>query len=238
MRTFNNSSELLASNSIGIGKTDHIPAIGTLQDNTLSYNGFSVSVSPVWVESYALMSVHTKLKDLPNHKQQELLLAFSENRLALTHKFDASPVVKTAIAGHYLSSDALLSSYFAKIDAVTVQDIFNLLLTVKAGMTKDVILDIVQSARDMIITDEQLQAVTVLEDKERALIDARTKLEEIGCTDVNFTSEISLTAIVDFAIVSKIAAGVSGLNRLRDKDKLLADDRILVSFELEGGNDE
>ena len=238
MKTFNNSAELLFSNSVGIGKTDHIPNIAALQDNNLSYNGFSVAVSPVWIESYALMSVHTKLKDLPNHKQQELLTAFSENRLALTHKFDAAPIVKSAIAGHYLSSDALLSSFFAKVDAITVQDVFNLLLTVKDGMTKDVILSIVQSARDMIVNEEQLKAITVLEGKEKGLVEAQTKLEELGCVDVRFLSETSLTAIVDFGIVSKVAAGISGLNRLRDKDKLLSDDRILVTFELVGGKDE
>lgn len=234
MKTFTSSSELLSSNSIGIGKTDHIPSIATLQDNSLSYNGFSVTVSPVWVESYALMSVHTKLKDLPNHKQQELLTAFSENRLALTHKFDAVPAVKSAIAGHYLSSDAFLSSYFDKVDAVTVQDLFNLLLTVKDGMTKDVILGIVQSARDMIVTPEQLQAVTVLEEKEKALIEARQKLEAVGCADITFTSENSLTAIANYGVADKIVKeGVEGLIYDSNNDKLLAG-QILVSFELEG----
>jgi hypothetical protein len=221
MKTFNTSSDLLASNSIGIGKTDHIPAIATLQDNNLTYNGFSVAVSPVWVEAYALMSVHTKLKDLPNHKQQELLLAFSENRLALTHKFDTAPVVKTAIAGHYLSSDALLSSYFAKVDAITVQDLFNLLLTVKDGMTKDTILSIVQSARDMIVSPEQLQAVALLESKEKGLISGRNTLETAGCFDVAFTSDKQIRCSVPFAkadtlpqLVSETLKHVPSLDRL------------------------
>jgi hypothetical protein len=221
MKTFNNSAELLASNSVGIGKTDHIPAIATLQDNSLSYNGFNVTVSPVWIESYALMSVHTKLKDLPNHKQQELLVAFSENRLALTHKFDAAPTVKTAIAGHYLSSDALLSSYFAKVDAVTVQDLFNLLLTVKDGMTKDTILSIVQSARDMIVSPDQLEAVTVLEAKEKGLIIGRNTLETVGCFDVTFTTDKQIKASVPFikadtlpALVSETLKHVPALDRL------------------------
>jgi hypothetical protein len=221
MQTFTSSSDLLASNSIGIGKTDHIPAIASLEDNTLSYNGFSVAVSPVWVESYALMSVHTKLKDLPNHKQQELLTAFSENRLALTHKFDAVPTVKSAIAGHYLSSDALLSSYFAKVDAITVQDLFNLLLTVKDGMTKDTILSIVQSAKDMIVSPEQLQVVSDLEAKEKGLILGRNTLETVGCFDVSFTSDKQIKASVPFvkadtlpALVSETLKHVPSLDRL------------------------
>lgn len=232
MKTFNTSSELLASNSIGIGKTDHIPAIATLQDNSLVYNGFSVTVSPVWVESYALMSVHTKLKDLPNHKQQELLLAFSENRLALTHKFDSSPVVKTAIKGHYKTSDDLLSSYFALVDATTIQDLFNLLLTVKDGMTKDVILDIIKSARDMIVSPEQLQAVTDLEAKEKGLILGRNTLETAGCFNINFTSDKQIEASVPFVKADTLPALVAEtLKHIPALDKLGAG-CLIMSFDV------
>jgi hypothetical protein len=232
MQTFTSSSDLLASNSIGIGKTDHIPAIASLEDNTLSYNGFSVAVSPVWVESYALMSVHTKLKDLPNHKQQELLTAFSENRLALTHKFDAVPTVKSAITGHYLSSDALLSSYFAKVDAVTVQDLFNLLLTVRDGMTKDVILGIVQSARDMIVSPEQLQVVSDLEAKEKGLILGRNTLETAGCFDVTFTSDKQIKASVPFVKADTLPALVSEtLKHIPSLDKL-GSGCLIMSFDV------
>jgi hypothetical protein len=221
MQTFTSSSDLLASNSIGIGKTDHIPAIATLQDNNLTYNGFSVAVSPVWIEAYALMSVHTKLKDLPNHKQQELLTAFSENRLALTHKFDNAPVVKTAITGHYLSSDALLSSYFVKVDAITVQDLFNLLLSVKDGMTKEVILSIIQSAKDMIVSPAQLEAVTVLEGKEKGLILGRKTLETAGCFDVSFTSDKTIQCSVPFAKADTLPALVAEtLKHVPSLDKL------------------
>jgi hypothetical protein len=221
MKTFNTSSDLLASNSIGIGKTDHIPSIASLLDGNLSYNGFNVAVSPVWIEAYALMSVHTKLKDLPNHKQQELLTAFSENRLALTHKFDAVPTVKSAITGHYLSSDALLSSYFSKVDAITVQDLFNLLLTVKDGMTKDVILSIVQSARDMIVSPEQLQAVSVLEGKEKGLILGRSALETVGCFNITFASDRQIEASVPFVKADSLPALVAEtLKHVPSLDKL------------------
>jgi hypothetical protein len=126
------------------------------------------------------------------------LNAYSENRLALTHKFDNAPVVKTAIAGHYKTSDDLLGSYFALVDAITVQDLFNLLLTVKDGMTKDVILGIVQSARDMIVSPEQLQAVSILETKEKSLILGKNTLATAGCFNINFTSDKQLEASVPF----------------------------------------
>jgi hypothetical protein len=199
MKTFETSRELLLSNSVGIGKTDSLPDIASLEAGRLTYSGHSVDVTQVWQESYLLMALHTKLKDLTPAKQVELLNAYSENRLALTHKFDNAPVVKTAVAGHYLSSDALLSSYFAKVDAVTVQDLFNLLLTVRDGMTKDVILGIVQSARDMIVSPEQLQAVALLESKEKGLISGRNTLETAGCFDVAFTSDKQIRCSVPFA---------------------------------------
>ena len=199
MKTFNTSRDLLLSNSVGIGKTDSLPDIASLEAGKLTYSGHTVEVTNVWQESYLLMALHTKLKDLTPTKQIELLNAYSENRLALTHKFDNAPVVKTAVAGHYLSSDALLSSYFAKVDAVTVQDLFNLLLTVRDGMTKDVILGIVQSARDMIVSPEQLQAVALLESKEKGLISGRNTLETAGCFDVTFTSDKQIRCSVPFA---------------------------------------
>ena len=221
MKTFENSRDLLLSNSVGIGKTDALPEIASLEAGRLTYSGHSVDVTQVWQESYLLMALHTKLKDLTPTKQIELLNAYSENRLALTHKFDNAPVVKTAIAGHYLSSDALLSSYFAKVDAITVQDLFNLLLTVKDGMTKDTILSIVQSARDMIVSPEQLQAVTALEAKEKGLILGRNTLETIGCFDVTFTSDKQIKASVPFvkadtlpALVSETLKHVPSLDRL------------------------
>jgi hypothetical protein len=221
MQTFTSSSDLLASNSIGIGKTDHIPAIASLEDNTLSYNGFSVAVSPVWVESYALMSVHTKLKDLPNHKQQELLTAFSENRLALTHKFDAVPVVKTAVAGHYLSSDALLSSYFSKVSAETVQELFTALNSANASMTKDSLLALITSAKALIVTPDQLQAVTALEAKEKGLILGRNILETAGCFDVAFTSDKQIRCSVPFAKADTLPQLVSEtLKHVPSLDKL------------------
>jgi hypothetical protein len=221
MKTFNTSRDLLLSNSVGIGKTDSLPDIASLEAGKLTYSGHTVEVTNVWQESYLLMALHSKLKDLPPSKQVELLNAYSENRLALTHKFDNAPVVKTAITGHYLSSDALLSSYFALIDATTVQDLFNLLLTVKDGMTKDTILSIVQSARDMIVSPEQLQAVTALEAKEKGLILGRNILETAGCFDVAFTSDKQIRCSVPFAKADTLPQLVSEtLKHVPSLDKL------------------
>jgi hypothetical protein len=232
MKTFENSRDLLLSNSVGIGKTDALPEIASLEAGRLTYSGHSVDVTQVWQESYLLMALHSKLKDLPPSKQVELLNAYSENRLALTHKFDNAPVVKTAIAGHYLSSDALLSSYFAKVDAITVQDLFNLLLTVKDGMTKDTILSIVQSARDMIVSPEQLQAVTALEAKEKGLILGRNILETAGCFDVAFTSDKQIRCSVPFAKADTLPQLVSEtLKHIPSLDKLGAG-CLVMSFDV------
>ena len=221
MKTFNTSRDLLLSNSVGIGKTDSLPDIASLEAGKLTYSGHTVEVTNVWQESYLLMALHTKLKDLTPTKQIELLNAYSENRLALTHKFDAVPTVKTAVTGHYLSSDALLSSYFALVEATTVQDLFNLLLSVKDGMTKDVILSIVQSARDMIVSPEQLEAVTVLEGKEKGLIAGRNTLETAGCFDVSFTSDKTIQCSVPFAKADTLPALVAEtLKHVPSLDKL------------------
>jgi predicted DNA-binding protein YlxM (UPF0122 family) len=232
MKTFNTSRELLLSNSVGIGKTDSLPEIASLEAGKLTYSGHTVDVTQVWQESYLLMALHTKLKDLTPSKQIELLNAYSENRLALTHKFDSFPVVKSAIKGHYKTSDELLSSYFALVSAETVQDLFNLLLTVKDGMSKDTILSIVQSAKDMIVSPAQLQAVSALEAKEKGLILGRNTLETAGCFDVSFTSDKQIKCSVPFVKADTLPALVSEtLKHVPSLDKLGAG-CLVMSFDV------
>lgn len=235
MKTFETSAELLSSNSVGIGKTDHIPTIASLDAGTLTYNNYSVTVSQVWVESYALMSIHTKLKDLPDHKQQELLNAYSENRLALTHKFDNQPVVKTPIVGHYLSSDSLLGSYFDKVTAETIQELFNLLSAIDNSMTKESLLSALAAAKALIVTESQLEAVKALELKEKGLILGRNILETAGCFDVQFVSDKQIKASVPFIKADTLPAAVSStLKHIANLDRLGAGCLIMTFDVIEG----
>ena len=232
MKTFETSRELLLSNSIGIGKTDSLPEIASLEAGKLTYSGHSVEVTNVWQEAYLLMALHTKLKDLTPTKQVELLNAYSENRLALTHKFDSSPVVKTAITGHYLSSDALLSSYFNKVDSVKIEELYHLLSSVNSTLTKDAILNIAQSARDLIVTNEQWETVKALEAKEKGLILGRNTLEVAGCYDVSFTSDKQIKASVPFVKADTLPALVSeSLKHVPSLDKLGAG-CLIMSFDV------
>ena len=232
MKTFETSRELLLSNSVGIGKTDALPEIASLEAGKLTYSGHTVEVTNVWQESYLLMALHSKLKDLPPSKQVELLNAYSENRLALTHKFDTAPVVKTAITGHYLSSDALLSSYFTKVSAETVQELFTALNSANASMTKDSLLALITSAKALIVTPDQLQAVTLLESKEKGLILGRNTLETIGCFDVSFTSDKQIKASVPFAKADTLPALVSEtLKHVPSLDRLGAG-CLVMSFDV------
>jgi hypothetical protein len=160
------------------------------------------------------------------------LLAFSENRLALTHKFDTAPVVKTAITGHYLSSDALLSSYFTKVSAETVQELFTALNSANASMTKDSLLALITSAKALIVTPDQLQAVTLLESKEKGLILGRNTLETIGCFDVTFTSDKQIKASVPFVKADTLPQLVAEtLKHIPSLDKLGAG-CLIMSFDV------
>jgi hypothetical protein len=92
---------------------------------------------------------------------------------------------------------------------------------VKDGMTKDTILSIVQSARDMIVSPEQLQAVTALEAKEKGLILGRNILETAGCFDVAFTSDKQIRCSVPFAKADTLPQLVSEtLKHVPSLDKL------------------
>ena len=214
MTTFNSSRELLLSNAVGIGKTDHISAIASLTDNVLTYDNESVAVSQAWIEAYALMSVHTKLKDLPRRKQLEQLVAYSENRLCLTHKFDAMPAskaIKTAIAGHYLTSDEMLDNYFKLTSFEQVKAVFELLSSLNDKKTKEELLKVISACKHLLVTSEQLQAVQVLQDKERGLLLGKNTLETLGCTDVKFISDTRLSALCSYRNYDNVIAQIADL---------------------------
>lgn len=235
MKNFENSRDLLLSNSVGIGKTDSLPDIASLDNGRLTYSGHSVNVTQVWQESYLLMALHTKLKDLTPTKQQELLNAYGENRLALTHKFDNQPIVKTPVAGHYLSSDSLLSSYFTKVTAETVQELFNLLNSLDNSMTKESLLSAIAVAKALVVTDSQLEAVKALESKEKGLILGRNTLETAGCFDVTFVTDKQIKASVPFIKADTLPAAVSStLKHIANLDKLGAGCLVMTFDVIEG----
>jgi hypothetical protein len=88
-------------------------------------------------------------------------------------------------------------------------------------MTKEVILSIIQSAKDMIVSPAQLEAVTVLEGKEKGLILGRKTLETAGCFDVSFTSDKTIQCSVPFAKADTLPALVAEtLKHVPSLDKL------------------
>jgi hypothetical protein len=241
MKTFNTSTDLLKDWDSGQGKTNELADIASLENNQLSYNGYSVEVTPVWQEAALVMYLHKELKTKPENKQKAMLELFSQNRLSDNHKFDdgtVKPVLSKPLPNHYLSSDKQRSNYFELVEADTVASIYELLASANSSMTKDNLLVLIKSAKELIITAEQAESLAILEAKESALIDARTKLEEIGCVDVKFTSETSLTAIASYDVAGVlIKTKLEGLVYNRENDKLLGGAEILVSFELENVND-
>lgn len=234
MKTFTSSQELLASFSVGQGKTDSLPQIASLEAGKLTYSGFEVTVSPVWQDSYLLANLHRNLKDLPPNKQQELLRAYSENRLSLNHRFDAQPVSKTPVANHLLTSDSLKSSYFEMVQPGTVATIYGLLEAVNSSLTKEQIIALVRDARDSIITNEQFEGIKALEAKEAGLILAKNLLETAGAIDVTYLSDTRLSARVGFALAEKLPNLVEAqLEHVQANDKL-AGMAIVMTFDLRG----
>ena len=240
IKTFASSSALLKDWDSGQGKTNELADIASLVENRLTYNGYSVEVSTVWQEAALVMYLHKELKTKPVNKQRAMLDIFSQNRLSDNHKFEDSskPALSKPLPNHYLSSDQQRSNYFELVEADTVASIYELLASANSSMTKDNLLVLIKSAKELIITAEQAESLAILEAKESALIDARTKLEEIGCVDVKFTSETTLTAIASYDVAGVlIKTKLEGLVYNRENDKLLGGAEILVSFELENVND-
>ena len=241
IKTFASSSALLKDWDSGQGKTNELADIASLENNQLTYNSYTVEVTPVWQEAALVMYLHKELKTKPENKQKAMLDIFAQNRLSDNHKFDdgtVKPVLSKPLPNHYLSSDKQRSNYFELVEADTVASIYYLLNDASNASTKDNLIALIKRAKELIITAEQAEALAILEAKEGALIEARTKLEAVGCTDITFISETSLTAIASYGVADKIAKeGVAGLIYDSNNDKLLSG-QIQVSFELEGGKDE
>jgi hypothetical protein len=241
IKTFASSSDLLKDWDSGQGKTNELADIASLENNQLTYNSYTVEVTPVWQEAALVMYLHKELKTKPENKQKAMLELFSQNRLSDNHKFDdgtVKPVLSKPLPNHYLSSDKQRSNYFELVEADTVASIYHLLADANSSTTKDSLLALIKSAKELIITESQAESLAILEAKEGALIEARTKLEEIGCVDVKFTSETSLTAIASYDVAGVlIKTKLEGLVYNRENDKLLGGAEILVSFELENVND-
>lgn len=228
------SFDLLKSFSVGQGKTDSLPDIASLEDGTLTYSGVSVEVTPVWCDSYLLANLHRNLKDLSPAKQREMLQAFSENRLSLNHKLEAQPITKSPVAGHLLTSDTLLNSYFDKVSPDQVRAVFDLLNSANSTLTKDSLISIVNRALELIITSEQLEAVRVLESKEAGLILARNALEVAGARNVTFINDVTVSCSVGYALAEQLPAIVAKeLEHVPAQDKLGVG-CLVMTFTLKG----
>jgi hypothetical protein len=238
IKTFTSSSDLLKDWDSGQGKTNELADIASLENNQLTYNGYTVEVTNVWQEAALVMCLHKELKTKPEAKQRAMLDIFAQNRLSDNHKFEdtgGKPVLTKPLPNHYLSSEQQRSNYFELTTVDTVVSVYNLLADANSSMTKDNLLSLVKSAKELIITAEQSECLAILEGKESALIEARTQLEAVGCTDVKFTSETTLTAVASYDVAGiLIKTKLDGLVYNRDNDKLLGGCEILVSFQLEG----
>jgi hypothetical protein len=241
IKTFASSSDLLRDWDSGQGKTNELADIASLENNQLTYNSYTVEVTPVWQEAALVMYLHKELKTKPEAKQRAMLDIFAQNRLSDNHKFDdasSKPVLSKPLPNHYLSSDKQRSNYFELVEADTVASIYYLLNDASNASTKDNLIALIKRAKELIITAEQAEALAILEAKEGALIEARTKLEAVGCFDVKFTSETTLTAVASYDVAGiLIKTKLEGLVYNRENDKLLGGAEILVSFELENVND-
>lgn len=223
VRQFATSAELLKDWDSGQGKTAELADIASLQDNVLTYNGYSVPVSEVWQEAALVMYLHKELKNKSLDKQRLTLDIFSQGRLSDNHKFEdtVKKTVSEPIAGHYQTSAQLRSNYFALVEAESIASIYELLAKADSSMTKDSLLSVVKSAKELIITVEQATCLATLESKESALLEAQTLLETAGCFEVTFTSEKQLTASVPFAKADTLPALVADtLKHVPSLDKL------------------
>jgi hypothetical protein len=233
MKAFTTSSELLRDWDSGQGRTNELADIANLSANQLTYDGYTVEVTPVWQEAALVMYLHKELKNKTALKQRATLDIFAQNRLSDNHKFDNDKaVIVKPLPSHYLTSADLRANYCALVDADVVASIYHLLASVNSSMTKDSLLSLISSAKELIITADQAATLVTLEGKEEALVAAQAKLETAGCFDVSFTSDKQIKASVPFVKADTLPALVSDtLKHVPTLDKLGAG-CLVMSFDV------
>ena len=217
-------TELLLSFDNGQGKTFELPnttRIETTSEGQLvyRYGHYSANVSQGWVEAQAVLMLNKDLKTKADNVISETLALFEAGFLGANHKtaVEKSPAdkpvakVKTAITGHYLTSDEMLDNYFKLTSFEQVKAVFELLSSLNDKKTKEELLKVISACKHLLVTSEQLQAVQVLQDKERGLLLGKNALETLGCSEVKFISDTRLSALCSYRNYDDVLAQIKDL---------------------------
>ena len=217
-------TELLLSFDNGQGKTFELPnttRIETTSEGQLvyRYGHYSANVSQGWVEAQAVLMLNKDLKTKADNVISETLALFEAGFLGANHKtaVEKSPAdkpvakVKTAITGHYLTSDEMLDNYFKLVEFEQVKAVFELLSSLNDKKTKEELLKVISACKHLLVTSEQLQAVQVLQDKERGLILGKNALETLGCSDIQYVSDTRLSALCNYRNYDDVLAQIKDL---------------------------
>lgn len=174
---------------------------------TLSIDNESAIVSIETIKAYFLMCFY---KDSRGNVRDWLDTLSRESITRKKQSGDSKP-----IPGHYLTS----ADYLRNCLKLAVPNLI-------AGMA--------ERQDDSLLSAEQRNTLTVLREKESALISAEKELRLNGFADVKLLSEKSLSAVLDTADLTRrqVAATLAGLEGLLVVQQTLEGDNLIVIFEL------
>lgn len=219
MKTFKDMDtvELLTSFSVGQGKTNEIPNFASIEAGNLKYGQLQATISQSWLESFALMNLHSNLKDRNPEQQAKLFAAYNEGRLSLNHTVESTSTGgKKPLGGHYLTSEQYYSN-MVKLSA-NVETVESILTVVKEALgntkgTKDDLITALFTIRDAITPPDKLETFYTLQEKEEKF---NLLKEQFASLDVNLTivSDNSFKVNVKPALMDStvVEAGKNGYN--------------------------
>src|SRR5574343_437973 len=201
-----NTVELLESFNSGQGKTVDLPSFASFSDdNTITYNGMSATVTEAWTKAYVLMQLHSALKDAPVDRQSKVFSAYGEGRLALTHRHGEA---SKPLTGHYLTSE----DYYANMvrQSATYDNVNTIIELVTTAInnpktTKESLLQTLQAIETLITPTPKMDVYVTLREKEEALNSIKATLADL-VSDITLTSEKSFTVSVTSANIDKVVS--------------------------------
>ena len=212
MKTFKqmNAIELLTSFDNGQGKTNELPAISSLDNETLTYNGMTAQVTPAWQQAYILMQVNKDLKDRASDKQASLISAWNEGRLTMNHNTSIGTDTKASkkpLVGHVLTSESYYNNLFTiAASGELLQSIYRLATNVSESTNKADLLAKLGTIANSIVTVDQMQVYHTIEAKEAAIKTVVNKLKEAGMDAIRLLSETQLVGNVALASIGAVQA--------------------------------
>jgi len=201
------AAAILKSNSVGVGKTSHLPELYKLEaDNVFHVAGHEpVTLSENLIRAKFVHWFHNEYK---NADKDKILAAFAGDFLTPFHMRQAEKGEQTQVKNSVISSLDYRKNYIRhNINSITFEQVTELLAESEKAdkLTKTELLDLVLKFSNLFEKEEEKETYIIKLEKEEDEKRKFVKLEEAGFSDIKSISEFLFSANVPLANATQIA---------------------------------